>query len=171
MGHNPSGPCLKEKIHGGTTLFNMRSHFWTQNMCLCLKHMERGSKLTAVAPLGRKALLFVNAPSQPLWMRRKFLHLCFVAVLRVHWPVHKALQLVNYQAPNISKEQLFPIWIKWCFISSDWISHYCSTEAGNFWAINYQPPGLCSSSLLGRGRCEKVRFWKGGSTTNESSFL
>ena len=110
--------------------------------------------------LVKKSLAFCSCPIRTILGKTKVLtppFCCCVASTLAHTKLHKP---VNYQALDISKTWLFPVWVKWCFISSDWISYYSSTGMGNFLSHQVPTASLCSLGLLGTGRCKKVRSWK-----------
>lgn len=162
MGHTPSGPCLKEKVCGERTSITweaiLRHETWD-----CGLNIHEVTLSSLLFLPWEKCFACCYGPILTTLDKTEILPPSFCCCVASTWAhTQSYTTLINYQGLNTSKEQLFLIWIKWCFISSDWGSHSPSTRVGNFGAIKCQPPpsptGLCSLGLLGRGRWKKVRF-------------
>lgn len=128
----PQAECIR-----GTNSFNMNSNSYTWNSS------------TVFPFLGRKALLLLLPHFNHFGYKRNSHTSICCCVASTLARTQSNTSPVNYGVLNISKAQLFPIWIKWCFISSDWIFHYSSKGMGKLWAVKCQFPSLCSQGEEG----------------------
>lgn len=171
MGQNPSGPCLKEKVHGGTNLLDEKLFLHMKHVTVSETHIKR-LYAYCCSFLGKNSLAFCSCPTLTTLDKTENLTAPFCSMLVAYWPAHKATEvlLITNQALNISKAQLFPVWITWCFTSADWTSHYSCTGLGNCGAVKCQPPALLPN---GEKRREKVRSWEEGRhhKTSPASFI
>lgn len=168
MGHNPSGPCLKEKVHGELTYLAWEA-ILKRETCDCISNTHKKGLPLFLSWEEKPCFLLLPHFNHFGYETNSHTSICF-CVASTLARTQSYTSSINYQVLNISKAQLFPVWIKWCFISSDWISHRFSTGMGNLWADKCQPPSLCLLGLWGRGKCKRVRSWERGSTINEPCF-
>lgn len=62
MGQNPSGPCLKEKVHGGTNLLDEKLFLHMKHVTVSETHIKR-LYAYCCSFLGKNSLAFCSCPT------------------------------------------------------------------------------------------------------------